>query len=79
MNECLQVKVEPISEGKMELKKNRLQPNPVVTLAATLTANVSVFDPKKYSKWLKTTRVLAWIQIFASKCNCQGIIKNLVN
>ena len=68
MNECPQVKVEPISEGKMELKKNRLQPNPVVTLAATLTANVSVFDPKKYSKWLKTTRVLAWIQRFPSKC-----------
>ena len=45
---------EPVAEEKRELKKDRLQSNPVVILDTTLTANVWVFDPKKYSKWLKT-------------------------
>ena len=45
---------EPVAEEKRELKKDRLQSNPVVILDTLLTANVCVFDPKKYSKWLKT-------------------------
>ena len=45
---------EPVVEEKGELKKDRLQSNPVVILDTALTANVWVFDPKKYSKWLKT-------------------------
>ena len=49
MSEWPQMKLEP------ELKKDRLQSNPAVTLATTLTANVWTFDPKKYSKWLKAT------------------------
>ena len=48
MNEWPQMKLEPLAEEKMELKKDRLQSNPVVNLATTLTANVWVFDPKKY-------------------------------
>ena len=43
------MKLEPVAEEKMELKKDRLPSNPIVTLATTLTANVWVFDPKKYS------------------------------
>ena len=62
------MKVELVVDEKMELKKDRLQSNPVVTLATTLTANVCVCDPKKYLKWLKTTRVLAWIQRFVISC-----------
>ena len=72
MNEWLQMKLEPVAAGKMKLKKDRLQSNPVVTLATTLTENVWVFDPKKYSKWLKMTRVLAWIQRFVSNCKLSG-------
>ena len=59
---------EPVAEEKRELKKDRLQSNPVVILDTTLTANVWVFDPKKYSKWLKTIWLLAWIQRFVSHC-----------
>ena len=33
------MKLEPVAAEKMELKKDRLQSNPVVTLATTLTAN----------------------------------------
>ena len=40
MNEWLKMKLEMVAEEKMELKKDRLQSNPVVTLATTLTANV---------------------------------------
>ena len=40
INEWLQIKLELVPEEKMELKKDRLQSNPVVTLATTLTANV---------------------------------------
>ena len=39
MNEWLKMKLEMVAEEKMELKKDRLQSNPVVTLATTLTAN----------------------------------------
>ena len=52
----------------MELKKDRLQSNSVITLPTTLTSNVWVFDPKKYSRWVKATRVLAWMQRFVSNC-----------
>ena len=52
------MKLETVAEVKMGLKKDRLQSDPFVILATTLTANVLVFDPKKYSKWLKATRVL---------------------
>ena len=44
------MKVELVVDEKMELKKDRLQSNPVVTLATTLTATVCVCDPKKYLK-----------------------------
>ena len=44
------MKLEPVAEEKMELKKDSLQSNPAVTLATTITANECVFDPKKYSK-----------------------------
>ena len=46
------MKLEPVklAKEKMELKKDRLQSNSFVTLATILTANVWVFDPKKYSK-----------------------------
>ena len=71
-NEWPQMKLEPLAEEKMELKKDRLQSNPVVTLATTLTTNVWVFDRKKYSKWLKATRVLAGIQRFVSNCKLSG-------
>ena len=63
------MKLEMVAEEKMELKKDRLQSNPVVTLAAALTANVWVFDPKK---WLKVTQVLPWIQTFVSNCKLSG-------
>ena len=56
----------------MEFKKDRLQSNPVVTLATTLIENVWIFDPKKYSKWLKATRVLAWIQRYVNNCKLSG-------
>ena len=69
MNEWLKMKLEMVAKEKMELKKDRLQSNPVVTLATTLTANVWVFDPKK---WLKVTQVLPWIQIFVSNCKLSG-------
>ena len=68
MNEWLQMKLELVAKEKMELKKGRLQSNSFVTLATILTANVWVFDPKKHSKWLKATQVLAWIQRFVSNC-----------
>ena len=68
MNEWLQIKLELVPEEKMELKKDRLPSNPVATLVTTLTGNVWVFDPKKYSKWLKATRVLAWIERFVDNC-----------
>ena len=66
------MKLEPVAAEKMELKKDRLQSNPAVTLATTLTENVWVFDSKKYSKWFKTTQVLAWIQRFVSNCKLSG-------
>ena len=50
MNEWSQMKLEPVAEEKMDFKKDGLQSNPLVTLATTLTANVWVFDLKKYSK-----------------------------
>ena len=58
MNEWPQIKLEPVAEEKIEFKKDILQSNPVVTLATKLTANIWVFDPKKYSKWLKAAQVL---------------------
>ena len=72
MNEWLQIKLVLVAEERMKLKKDRLQSNSVITLATTLTSNVWVFDPKKYSKWLKGTRVLAWIQRFVSNCKLSG-------
>ena len=72
INEWLQIKLELVPEEKMELKKDRLQSNPVVTLVTTLTGNVWVFDPKKYSKWLKATRVLAWRERFVGNCKLSG-------
>ena len=57
----------PMNEW-LQMKLGRLQSNSFVTLATILTANVWVFDPKKYSKWLKATQVLAWIQRFVSNC-----------
>ena len=59
MNEWLQIILELVPEEKMELKNDRLPSNPVVTLVTILTGNVWVFHPKKCSKLLKTTRVLA--------------------
>ena len=40
MKEWPQMKLETVAEEKVELKKDRLHSNSVVTLATTLTANV---------------------------------------
>ena len=77
MKEWPQMKLETVAEEKAELKKDRLYSNSVVTLATTLTANVCLFDRKKYSKWLKATRVLAWIQRFVSNCKLSGNYREL--